>query len=99
MSTPNPVPNEQDQLNAIRQSLINTLMGHYTNLTSFIKNLPIHQQLPGLLKGLSYIDDGLLWAKEVLLAAPLIFPEKKEENTPDVKPTETAPKQQENLAE
>jgi len=63
----------QEQEVLIRQSLINSVFAKYLELRDVITKLPYDPQNIGLGKGLSYLDDGLLWIKEVVMSAPLIL--------------------------
>ena len=75
----------QEQNNLIRQSLLNSVFTLYTELTKTIKTLPFDPNTPGLLKVVSFIDDGIVWAKEVILNSPLVM------KTETVKPIESVP--------
>lgn len=89
--------NEQEaqQVAMIRQSLLNSLFQQYDTLTKMIRSLPIPTEMPGIFKGLSYLEDGMLWIKEVLIACPLQLTasEKKDEELP-LEENETSPQEQ-----
>ena len=72
---------QQEKLNLIRQTFINEAFQHYMTLVTYLKSLPIPQQIFGFQKSLSYIDDGMLWVKEVLNACPIILPSSAPEPT------------------
>lgn len=63
----------QDQENLIRHSLWNSVHVEYNNLIQTIKNLPYDKNNHALLKSLNYIDDGIIWIKEVIFTASLIL--------------------------
>jgi hypothetical protein len=64
---------EQDQLTAIRQSLINTSFQHYNVLIQFLKLLPVNQQVPGMTQAYLQIDGAMLWIKEIIMTNPIIL--------------------------
>lgn len=75
---------QDEQLKFLRNSLIKSTFESYHNLINVIKKLPIPQMLPGLQKALLDIDTGMLWIKEILNTAPLMFapPTQKKEEAP-----------------
>src|SRR6476661_2348802 len=101
MTEPEKTPEETQhatQLIMVRQSLLASLFQQYNTLTQMIRTLPIPAEIPGIFKGLSYLEDGMLWIKEVLIACPIEFAasEKKDVETPVV---ESEEKPQESHAE
>ncbi len=72
---------EQEAL--IRQSLINSVFQKYNEIRQLASNLPFDPQIVGLGKGLSYIDDGVLWIKEVIMSAPLQLGSRVPETQPE----------------
>lgn len=58
---------QSPQMQMIRTSLLNSVFAKYNELRTTISALPIDQQTIGILKGLSYLDDGIVWLKEVIL--------------------------------
>jgi len=62
-----------EQTALIRQSLVNSVFAKYKELRGIITTLPYDQANPGLLRGAGYLDDAILWIKEVVMAAPLIL--------------------------
>jgi len=88
---------EAQQVTMMRQSLLTSVFQQYNQLTKMIRSLPIPAEIPGIFKGLSYLEDGMLWIKEVLIACPIQIPaapEKKDEAAPS---SENEPKQPELL--
>jgi len=82
-----------EQSALVRQSLLNTVFEAYANLGKILKTLPFDPNTTGLHRALLYIDDGIVWAKEVILNAPLVekIPEPKcddglEETIPPPRP-------------
>ena len=59
------------QMQMIRQSLLNSVFQKFNELRGAIAALPINQQNIGIGKSLSFFDDGIVWAKEVILNAPI----------------------------
>ena|SRR6476646_8852085 len=77
MTEPEKTPEETQhatQLIMVRQSLLASLFQQYNTLTQMIRTLPIPAEIPGIFKGLSYLEDGMLWIKEVLLVCPIEIP-------------------------
>lgn len=64
-----------EQMNTIRQSLLNTVFADYNKLIATLKSMPINKESPLLFKSLSYIDDGILWAKEMILTMEILLGE------------------------
>ena len=61
------------QESLIRNSLWNTVFADYNKLIHTIKTLPYDLTNPNIHKACSYIDDGVVWAKEVVMNSPLIL--------------------------
>jgi hypothetical protein len=72
----------QNQEKLIRESLSNSVFVKYTDLQNTLKSLPFDPMTPGLFKAISYIDDGIVWAKEVIFNSPLVLGEAKAEEVP-----------------
>jgi len=74
----------QEQETLIRQSLLNTIFTKYNDLVKALKDMPFDPTTNGLLKSISFIDDGIVWAKEIIMTAPLVLgSQNKEESKPD----------------
>lgn len=86
-----PEQNEQEQIRLaqiqqVRNALVQNIFQQYYQFINALKILPVQQQLPGMLRAYGHIDDGMLWVKEIINTAPLVFAppsapteEKKEE--------------------
>lgn len=62
---------QNPQMQMVRTSLLNSVFVKYNELRNVVSTLPIDPQTHGILKGLSYLDDGLVWLKESILNAPI----------------------------
>lgn len=67
----------QESMQLVRNSLLNTVFEPFLLLRNTIAKLPVDQNTMGVQKSLSYLDDGIIWIKEVILNSPLIITEPK----------------------
>jgi hypothetical protein len=84
--------NQQEQM--IRNSLWNSVFADYSKLIQTIKTLPYDQNIPGFQKSLSFIDDGIVWAKEVIMSSPVLLKSQEQQPQPEVQepaPTNETP--------
>jgi len=83
-----------EQIQLLRNSLINAAFGKYRELIDVLKKLPINQGIPGIIQAYLFIDSGMLWFKEILNTTALVFaqPEQPAPVAPDapVQPVEEA---------
>ncbi len=61
------------QIQQLRNGLIQNIFQQYYQFINALRILPVQQQLPGMLRAYGHIDDGMLWVKEIINTAPLIF--------------------------
>jgi hypothetical protein len=62
---------QSPQIQLVRSSLLNAVFAKFNELRNTVATLPIDPSTHGILKGLSYLDDGILWLKEAILNAPI----------------------------
>ena len=63
------IADQQTQM--IRQSLINSISQKYTELYHMIATLPVSIDTVQIQKGLSYLDDGMIWIEKAINILPL----------------------------
>lgn len=94
-----PEQNQQEQIRLaqiqhVRNALVQNIFGQYYQFINALKLLPVQQQLPGMLRAYGHIDDGMLWIKEIVNTAPLVFAPPTSvpvEEKPETKAEEPAP--------
>lgn len=89
----------EQQIQLLRSSLISTAFGKYTELVNILKSLPVNQNIPGVVQAYLFIDSGMLWFKEILNSAPLIFSTAPAPSAPEQAPNVDEKKEEEKPAE
>lgn len=88
-----------EQLQIIRQSLIETIFKSYHELIKKLQQLPINQVLPIIQKAYLEIDCSMLVFKEILIATPLSFtavpPKKNQEKKEEAQEIQEESKEKE----
>jgi hypothetical protein len=79
---------EKEHLETIRNIFLNTTFQHYQTLISYLKSLPIPQQIPLLHKAYLDFDTAIILFKEILTTCPIILPKKNEQEKQSEEPKE-----------
>lgn len=84
---------QEQQMQMLRASLLNTVFNKYHELITMIRTLPL-APTNGLTQGMISIDTGMLWIKEMINIAQINLP-----SAPIATSTPDEPKSEETLAD